>query len=117
MSNPLIAFLAGLLKRLFAKSPLFFKVWQLIMTAALAVSGLPSLLQTLGVTLSPALTIFENKFVTVGAAVGLFMSLLSTQGNVSTSTDANGKKVITTETDPKKLPFTSEAQQKLLNKK
>jgi hypothetical protein len=111
MSNPLISFLSEILKRLFTQSPLFFKVWQWISMAALAVSGLPSLLTTLGITLPPALTVLENKFVTVGAAVALFMSMLTTQGTVAKKDDGT----ITTDSPKDKLPFTTQAQEKQLN--
>ena len=103
--NPLIAFLSELLQRLFAMSPKFFEKFQWISGAAAAVTGIPAILTSLGVSLPAPFNIFENKVVAICSAIVLFMSMLPT-ATPTVSVTSDGK--VLKSTDAAKLPFTAQ---------
>lgn len=102
--NPLIAFLSELLQRLFAKSPLFFEIWQWISGAAAAVTGIPAIFTALGINLPSPFNMFESKAVAIASAVVLFMAMLPT-ATPTVSVTSDGK--VLKSTDAAKLPFTA----------
>lgn len=99
-SSAPIKFFAELVSRLFSKTPAFFKVIQVVSVIVTIVTGLPSLLESFGITLPTAFTTLESKAVAIAGVVSLFISSLpvATPGTASSSTAA--------------LPFTATAEAK-----
>lgn len=107
--NQLLAFIVELFSRLRTKKPRFFIWLQWITGAASAVTGLPTLLTSWGVQLSPALSVLENKFVAACTLGALIASQLTSSSPVETVT-ADG--AVLKQTDASKLPFTAETEVK-----
>ena len=80
-------YIKELFKRLFSKSPRFFVVLQYISIIAFVLTGLPGIIEEMGIELSDAMEVLQNKVVAVASAVSYFISRLA---------------VI----DPQNLPFT-----------
>jgi hypothetical protein len=110
--NMLIAFLQENIQRLFTKSPLFFKWWQIITILLMAITGVPEALLYFGVVLPPDIAFFANKIIAAAALGALLMSKLTTQSK------AVGVSEIGTvlKTTDKQLPFTLQAEQKAADK-
>lgn len=113
MNNPFISFLQEIFLRLSSKSPLFFRIFQLLSGAVIAVSGLPLTLQWLGITLPPPYDALTNKTVAICSIVALFFSALTTQGK-TVAIDQNGTPV--KQSNSNKLPFTSQQESKAVEK-
>lgn len=94
-----IAFFAELVGRLFSKTPAFFKVIQVISTLLSIVTGLPTVLTSLGIPLPASITGLENTVLSIAGLVGLFISSLP----VTTSTATSGTAVASSAA----LPFTA----------
>lgn len=109
MNNVLINFLKENLNRLFTKKPRFFIWWQWLTGGLSAVTGLPSLLTTMGVSLSPHLAVLENKFV-AACAIGFFLASQLTSASPVVAVTKDG--TVLKATDADKLPFTSEVEVK-----
>lgn len=109
----LLLWLQENIQRLFSSSPVFFKVWQIISTVVLLVTGVPELLAYFNVLLPEPFNTFESKTVAIAAAVGLFMSSLTAQSKPVDTTHTGDviKKV-----NKKQLPFTNESDKKTLKK-
>jgi len=75
-SSAVIKYLAELVSRLFSKTPVFFKVIQVLSIVATVVTGLPAILESVGITLPSALTALESKVVAIAGLVSLFISSL-----------------------------------------
>lgn len=114
-TNPMvIKFIQEFFQRLFTKSPKFFRVWQLLLSIATIVTGLPELLQYLHITLPPSLAILENQTVSIATSAALLMTLLTTQSKpVGVTTTGE----VIKKTNETKLPFTATAEQKSAEKK
>lgn len=69
-------FLIELLKRFASRTPKFFKILQILAGAAAIITGLPLLLDQVGITLPEALKILENKAVAIAAVVAAFLAQL-----------------------------------------
>lgn len=110
-----LTFIQELLKRLFTKSPLFFKIWTWISTALVLITGIPAFITMLpiGITIPDLF----NEGITLAvryAGMGvLLMSLLTTQSKPGAVTDSG---VVIKSTDSTKLPFTAAAEQKTAEK-
>lgn len=113
-NNPLFQFLQELFLRFSAKSPTFFKIWQLISSILVAVTGLPDFLQMFGITLPAPWNALESKAVAFAAAGVLFMSLLTTQSKVTSKTEDGA---LLKKTDETKLPFTASQEAVAVTKK
>lgn len=100
--NPFLAFFQELFQRFATKSPMFFRVWQWVLGAVTAVTGFPSFLKMVGLSLPPAATFFESKIVGACTASAFIMSLLPTS-STPTKIDSNGSLLKKT---PDALPFT-----------
>lgn len=111
--NPLFAWLAENFTRLFAKSPTFYKIWNWVSGALIALSGLPMALTQLGITLPAPYDFFASKAVFWASIGVLFMSLTSVQSK-TVGVDENG--VPLKQTDTTKLPFTTKVENKALDK-
>lgn len=103
-SSAPIKFFAELVSRLFSKTPAFFKVIQVISTIVVVVTGLPGLLESIGITLPPALTALESKVVAIAGVVSLFISSLPVTTPVATSGQATASSAA--------LPFTATKENK-----
>lgn len=103
-TQSVIAFFAELVGRLFSKTPAFFKVIQVISTIVSIVTGLPVLLQSVGITLPEPFAALENKVIAIAGLVSLFISSLP----VSTPVATNG----TTTSSSAALPFTAPKETK-----
>lgn len=100
--NAAIEFFSELINRLFAKSPKFFKIFQIVSGLVALVAGLPALLDSLHVVLPAALSALESKVVGVAGVVALFISLLTVDRS-EPSTPVVG---------PTALPLTDKAEAK-----
>lgn len=107
MQNPLLSFLVELFNRLRTKKPRFFIWLQWLTGAASAVTGLPTLLTSWGVHLSPAMSVMENKFVSACTLGALIASQLTSASPVIAVTKDG---IPIKATDASKLPFTSEVE-------
>lgn len=94
-----IAFFAELVGRLFSKTPAFFKVIQVVSTIVAIVTGLPSIITSLGITLPSSITGLENTVVSIAGLVALFISSLPVATTVATSGTATASSAA--------LPFTA----------
>lgn len=103
-NNLFIAFLKELFLRFSTKSPKFFKIFQLISGVCAAVTGIPEVLTSFGVHLSPELMSLQNKAVAYASMGVLFTSLMTTQSKPA-ATQEDG--TILKKTDENKLPFTA----------
>jgi len=97
------------LERLFMKSPKFFKIWQLISTLTMIISGVPYILTALGVHLPEPFSTLSNKVVTFCGATALLMSSLTVKTDPVAQTE-EGKAITVLPTD--KLPFTKKTEAK-----
>lgn len=107
--NQFLAFTVEIFNRIATKKPKLFVYLQYIVLALGAVTGLPAFLTQLGVTLTPSLTIFENKFVAAAASGFWLASQLVTKPAVVGVTKDGA---VITQTDPVRLPFSSEVEVK-----
>jgi hypothetical protein len=107
MNPTFLNWLRESLQRLFMKSPRFFKIWQLISSLTMLLSGVPYILTALGVNLPEPLSTMSNKIVTYCAATALFMSSLTVKSPPVGQTE-EGKAVTVLPTD--KLPFTQKSE-------
>jgi hypothetical protein len=108
-SNQILNFLVELFSRLRTKKPKFFVYLQYLTAAMGAVTGLPGLLVQWGVSLPPAMTILENKFV-AACSVGFFIASQLTTANPTATVTADG--TVLKQTDPSKMPFTAQTEVK-----
>lgn len=111
-TNIVIKWLQETIQRLFTSSPLFFKIWTIISTILVLITGVPELVNFIsGVITIPDLW---NANITLAVAwaarAALFMSLLTTQ---STPVLVTSEGTILKTTDDVKLPFTAIAEQKI----
>jgi hypothetical protein len=102
--NPFILFMQELFQRFRTKSPKFFRIFQWVLSALTAVSGIPPLLVTLHVTLPPEVNQPFMKFVAFAAGGALFMSMLPIQNKI-VGVDEAGAPLL--KTNEEKLPFTA----------
>lgn len=107
MNNLFLSFLVELFNRFATKKPKLFVYLQWVMLGLGAVTGLPAFLQKLGITLSPALTVFENKFVAAAAAGFVLCTQLVTK-SPTVGVTADGTPIAPT--DAAKLPFTAKVE-------
>lgn len=112
-TNPLIAWIQELFLRLTAKSPAFYKVWQIISGIPVLIVALPNALQLLNIHLPQIFDQHVQDVVGWAATAMLFMSLTSAQGK-TVAVDQNGTAV--KQTNPDKLPFTSMQEEKAVAK-
>lgn len=110
--NPFIAFLQETFARFAAKSPKFFRVWQIVLGFATVVTGLPAALEEWGVTLPPELTYLQSKFIGTITLGAFIMTQLSTPSKTIGVTPTG--EVIKRTSDA--LPFTKQAEAKKIEK-
>lgn len=91
-----VAFFAELVGRLFSKTPAFFKVIQVVSTIVAVITGLPTILTSLSITLPSSITGLENNVVAICGLVSLFISSLPVATVAPTAT-----------VTPTALPFTA----------
>lgn len=111
--NSLFAWLQESLQRLFAKSPTFFKWWNIINGVLALIAGIPSLLITFDVVLPPDVKWVKVLMNVVAAAAtwGFLMSKMTVQRPTVLKTgDVVGPDKET------KLPFTEKAEAKQAQK-
>ena len=113
--NMILKWLGENIQRLFTKSPLFFKIWQIISLILIAISWVPDLLNLIpGISIPDLWNVQITLVVKYASFVALFMSSLSTQSKaVGVTTKAaggipSGTVIKTTDV---KLPFTVQAEQ------
>jgi len=107
--NQLLTFLQELVNRVRTKKPRFFVYLQWITGAMGAITGLPALLASWGITLPPVMMTFENKLV-AACSTGFFIaSQLTTASPVAAVTEEGD---VLKQTDAGKLPFTAQAEVK-----
>ncbi len=111
MNNLFLAWLSENLNRLFTKSPLFYKVWQIILGALILVTGLPKFLLAFHLHIPSPYDVFANQSVAWCSIGAFIMASLSSKGRVQVSEGEIVKK-----TDETKLPFTAEAEKKEVEK-
>lgn len=107
--NPVFLFLKETLNRFFTESPLFFRIWNFILGALIIVTGLPTFLVYFNVGIPEALKVFMDKHVARAAIAVLLMSMLSAQSK-TTGVTKEGEAV--KQTNPNKLPFTANNENK-----
>jgi len=114
MNNILILFLKENIQRLFTKSPLFFKIWSIIATVLVLITGLPELINYISgaVTIPEAWSPAITRAVAWASRAALLMSLMTTQ---STPTGQAIDGTILKKTDEKSLPFTAKSEEKLMS--
>ncbi len=112
-TNPLIAWIQELFLRLTAKSPKFYKVWQIITGVLVLIVAVPNALQLLNIHLPQIFDKHIQDVVGWAATTMLFMSFLSVQGK-TVAVDQNGNAV--KQTNPDKLPFTAMQEAKAVIK-
>lgn len=108
-NNLLLAFLVELMNRLRTKKPKFFSYIQYGTGVMAAITGLPDLLVKWGITLPPALMIFENKFI-AACSVGAFIASQLTSTSPVAAVTKDG--AVLKQTDADKLPFTAKSEVK-----
>lgn len=97
--NTVVAFFAELVGRLFSKTPAFFKVIQVVSTIVAVITGLPTILTSLNISLPASITGLENNVIAICGLVSLFISSLP----VTTATATSG----TATASSAALPFTA----------
>lgn len=112
-TNPLIAFLQENILRLFAKSPVFYKVWQVITGLPVLIIALPEALRLMNIELPQVFNQHVQTIVSWAASGMFLMSLLSAQSK-TVAVDQNGAAV--KQTDASKLPFTALKEAKAVEK-
>lgn len=70
-------FLSDFVKRLFAESPVFFKILRWISVIVALITGLPSFLEQLGIKLPEQWDAVSSKVVAIAALVGAFVAQLT----------------------------------------
>lgn len=112
-NNALIAWLSENLNRLFAKSPKFFRVWQIIAVVLVLITGLPQLFEQFDINLPTLWNDRVNSAIAWASRGLLLMSLLSVQSKPIGVTDDGTVIKATNE----KLPFTASNEAKSAVKK
>lgn len=110
MNNSAIwTFLKELLARFGQKNPKFFNILAWIAAIAWIITGLPGLLEEVGITIPEQWNDLKSKIVSSAGVVVVIMANLAVQRPVITTTQTGSN---TVRTDPKKLPFTAAAEKK-----
>lgn len=107
--NIILLFLQENLTRLKTKSPTFFKVWAIVSTVLVLITGIPAFLNMFGVTIPDLWSDKVTQAVAWASRASLFMSLLSTQSK-AVAVDESG--ALLKKTDEKNLPFTATVETK-----
>lgn len=111
MKANILTFLQENIQRLFTKSPKFFKIWTIVSTILVLITGIPDLINSLPFHVT--IPDLWNARVTVAVAwasrAALFMSLLTTQSS-AVGVTPGGNVVKMTADD--KLPFTAATEAK-----
>ena len=97
------SFLREIFNRLGQKNPLFFTVISWIGVAATVITGLPLILEDLGISLSPFIEQISNKIIAYCGIVVTVISNLTVKGETVKVTN----QTITTQTSTTSLPFTA----------
>lgn len=108
-NSQLLNFLREMLNRAFTKSPMFFRIWQWASGILLVMTGIPELLEQLGVALPEPFSTMAIKAVAWASAGMYFMSLFPTQSNVVAATEQGD---LLKQTDSTKLPFTAKSEER-----
>lgn len=87
--DSILKFLAELIKRLFKKTPAFFKVVRAIGLILTVVAGLPALLESSGVVLPSAIAAIASKVL---AIIGLVIAFIAQLTQVDPSDPVQPKK-------------------------
>jgi len=105
--NMILKWLGENIQRLFTKSPLFFKIWQIISLILIAISWVPDLLNLIpGISIPDLWNVQITLVVKYASFVALFMSSLVTQ-SPAIGVTKSGAVVKKTDTN---LPFTIQAE-------
>jgi hypothetical protein len=108
-TNLFFSFLVELVKRLKTSKPKFFVYLQYFTMGLGAITGIPSFLLQFGITLPPAVSVLENKYVAWASVGFLIASQLTTQSTIN-SISPQGP--VNKQTNPKNLPFTAAVEVK-----
>lgn len=103
-SSAIVKYVAELISRLFSKTPAFFKVIQVVSVLVTIVTGLPTILESVGITLPAPFSSLESKVVAIAGLVSLFISSLPVSTPVATSGQAVASSAA--------LPYTATAEAK-----
>lgn len=94
-------------KRLGAKTPTFFKVLNYLSIATVIVTGLPGVLEELGITLPAWAEVLQSKAAAIAAIISTILTKLPTETPV-VGTSAGGTPLKAT--NPETLPFTVKSE-------
>lgn len=109
-NNQILAWFSETLNRLFQKSPVYFKIWNIILIAVAVVPQIPAALAILHINVPLVLAPALAKMISTAATGAFLMSKLTVNNAtvVSNTTDSTG--VTTSITTAKtSLPFTANA--------
>jgi len=103
MKEKVILFLREWLNRFFVKSPAFFKIWQVISTILLVISGAPYVLNYIQsfIVIPSAWSTQINLIISCASSGALFMS------SMTAKSEPIVPGYLITETNVVKLPFTA----------
>lgn len=108
-NNLFLKFLLENFTRWRKKSPLFFRIWQALLSIVVALTGLPEFLSQIGFHVWDAWMALHSTFISGLSTGALYMTFLSSASDpVSVTTDGEVNK----QTDAKLLPFTAAADQR-----
>lgn len=107
--NPVFLFLKETFTRLITKSPLFFRIWNLILGILIFITGLPTFLVYFDISIPSEWKLLMDKHVARAAIAVLLMSMLSAQSKtVAVTKEGEAVK----QTNPDLLPFTAQIENK-----
>lgn len=112
-NNQVLNFLQENLQRIFIKSPLFFRIWQIVSGAAVLITGLPDFLNQFDIVLPEAWQALASKGIAWASSGMFFMTLLTTQSKPVAITETGE---VLKKTDESKLPFTAKNEGKVADK-
>ncbi len=112
-TNPLIAWIQENFLRLTAKSPKFFKIWQVITGIPVLLIALPEALRILNIQL-PQVFAQHVQTIVAYATTGMFLMAFLPSQSQPVAVDQNGTPL--KQTNPDKLPFTAIQETKIVAK-
>lgn len=112
-TNPLIAFIQEIFKRLVARSPTFFKVWKVILGIPVLIIALPNALEVLNIHLPQVFNDHITTIVSWASTAAFLMTFLPAQDE-AVAVDQKG--TLVKQTDSIKLPFTALQEAKFVDK-
>lgn len=108
-NNLLVKYLAEFIMRFGQKTPKFFRILSIVATVAAALTGLPGLLDYLGVNLPEWASVLQNKIVGVSTTTVALLSMLSVDTKPIAETESGE---IIKKSNEEALPFTAAVEKK-----